>query len=79
MELKARFDEESNLFWADKLKRAGAHVVFTPPELKVHSKLLLIARREADETMRRYAYFSTGNFNESTGRALHRPRPVYGR
>ncbi|MDB5270825.1 MAG: polyphosphate kinase 1 [Hymenobacter sp.] len=66
VELKARFDEESNLFWADKLKRAGAHVVFTPPELKVHSKLLLIARREADETTRRYGYFSTGNFNEST-------------
>ncbi|WP_226163083.1 polyphosphate kinase 1 [Hymenobacter terricola] len=66
MELKARFDEESNLFWADKLQRAGAHVIFTPPELKVHSKLLLIARREADETTREYAYFSTGNFNEST-------------
>ncbi|MFD2718824.1 polyphosphate kinase 1 [Hymenobacter monticola] len=66
VELKARFDEESNLFWADKLKRAGANVVFTPPELKCHSKLLLIARREADETTRRYAYFSTGNFNEST-------------
>jgi polyphosphate kinase len=66
MELKARFDEESNLFWADKLKRAGAHVIFTPPELKVHSKMLLIARREADETTHQYAYFSTGNFNEST-------------
>ncbi|ALW84106.1 polyphosphate kinase 1 [Hymenobacter sedentarius] len=66
VELKARFDEESNLFWADKLQRAGAHVIFTPPELKVHSKLLLIARREADETTRQYAYFSTGNFNEST-------------
>ena len=66
VELKARFDEESNLFWAEKLQRAGAHVVFTPPELKVHSKLLLIARREADETIRQYAYFSTGNFNEST-------------
>ena len=66
VELKARFDEESNLFWADKLKRAGAHVVFTPPELKAHCKLLLIARREADETTRQYAYFSTGNFNEST-------------
>ena len=65
VELKARFDEESNLFWADKLKRAGAHLVLTPPELKVHSKLLLIARRE-DDTTRRYAYFSTGNFNEST-------------
>ena len=66
VELKARFDEESNLFWADKLQRAGAHVVFTPPELKCHAKLLVIARREADETTRRYAYFSTGNFNEGT-------------
>ena len=66
VELKARFDEESNLFWADKLQRAGAQVVFSPPEFKVHSKVLLIARREADETTRQYAYFSTGNFNEST-------------
>ncbi|WP_235184084.1 polyphosphate kinase 1 [Hymenobacter sp. IS2118] len=66
VELKARFDEESNLFWADKLKRAGANVIFTPPELKVHSKLLLLTRLEDDETTRQYAYFSTGNFNEST-------------
>ena len=66
VELKARFDEESNLFWADKLQRAGAQVIFTPPELKCHAKLLLIARREADDTTRQYAYFSTGNFNEST-------------
>jgi polyphosphate kinase len=66
VELKARFDEESNLFWADKLQRAGAEVIFTPPELKCHAKLLLIARREADDTTREYAYFSTGNFNEST-------------
>ena len=66
VELKARFDEESNLFWAEKLQRAGAHVVFTPPELKCHAKLLLVARREADETTRQYAYFSTGNFNEGT-------------
>ncbi|WP_046244929.1 polyphosphate kinase 1 [Hymenobacter terrenus] len=66
VELKARFDEESNLFWADKLQRAGAHVIFTPPELKCHAKLLLIARREANDTTRQYAYFSTGNFNEST-------------
>ncbi|MDQ2770556.1 MAG: polyphosphate kinase 1 [Bacteroidota bacterium] len=66
VELKARFDEESNLFWADKLTRAGAHVVLTPPELKVHCKLLLIARREPDDTTRHYGYFSTGNFNEST-------------
>ena len=66
VELKARFDEESNLFWAEKLQRAGARVVFTEPELKVHSKLLLITRLETDGATRQYAYFSTGNFNEST-------------
>ncbi|MGI4759743.1 MAG: polyphosphate kinase 1 [Janthinobacterium lividum] len=74
VELKARFDEESNLHWAEKLQRAGAHVIFTPPELKCHAKLLLITRREeADEQPqvgvsqpRRYAYLSSGNFNEAT-------------
>ena len=66
VELKARFDEESNLYWAEKLQRAGAQVVFTAPELKCHAKLLLIGRREADETTRHYAYLSTGNFNEAT-------------
>ncbi len=66
LELKARFDEESNIRWAEKLQRAGAHVIFTPPEQKVHAKLLLITRREADEAPRQYAYLSTGNFNEDT-------------
>ncbi|MFD1873792.1 polyphosphate kinase 1 [Hymenobacter bucti] len=67
VELKARFDEESNMHWAEKLQRAGAHVIFTPPELKCHAKLLLIARREgADNALRRYAYLSSGNFNEAT-------------
>jgi polyphosphate kinase len=67
VELKARFDEESNLHWAEKLQRAGAHVIFTPPELKCHAKLLLITRRdEASEQPRRYAYLSSGNFNEAT-------------
>ncbi|QKG58988.1 polyphosphate kinase 1 [Hymenobacter sp. BRD128] len=67
VELKARFDEESNLHWAEKLQRAGAHVIFTPPELKCHAKLLLITRRaEADDQPQRYAYLSSGNFNEAT-------------
>jgi polyphosphate kinase len=67
VELKARFDEASNMFWAEKLQKAGAHVLFSPPEQKVHSKLLLIGRREeADEQTRLYAYLSTGNFNEVT-------------
>ncbi|MDO7886095.1 polyphosphate kinase 1 [Hymenobacter cheonanensis] len=72
VELKARFDEESNLHWAEKLQRAGAHVIFTPPELKCHAKLLLITRREESDDQisgsqpRRYAYLSSGNFNEAT-------------
>ena len=67
VELKARFDEESNLYWAEKLQRAGAHVIFTPPELKCHAKLLLITRRaEAAGEPERYAYLSSGNFNEAT-------------
>ena len=66
VELKARFDEEANIYWAEKLQKAGAHVIFTPPEQKVHAKLLLITQREAAETTRRYAYLSTGNFNEDT-------------
>jgi len=65
VELKARFDEESNMHWAEKLQRAGAHVIFTPAELKCHAKLLLITRREGDAS-HRYAYLSTGNFNEAT-------------
>ncbi|WP_236647158.1 polyphosphate kinase 1 [Hymenobacter busanensis] len=67
VELKARFDEESNIRWAEKLEEAGATVIYGVPELKVHAKLLLVTRREgADEAVRRYAYLSTGNFNEST-------------
>lgn len=67
VELKARFDEENNTFWAEKLQRAGAHVIFTPPELKCHAKLLLIVRRdEATDQPRRLAYLSSGNFNEAT-------------
>ncbi len=69
VELKARFDEASNIIWAEKLQRAGARVIFTPPTLKCHAKLLLIQRRdEADERTRAYAYLSSGNFNEATAR-----------
>ncbi len=68
VELKARFDEESNVFWAEKLQRAGAHVIFTVPELKCHAKLLLITRRDEANgpTPLRYVYLSSGNFNEAT-------------
>ena len=70
VELKARFDEPSNLKWADRLEAAGAHVLHSKDNLKVHAKLLLVERREADAPggLRRYAFLSTGNFNEKTSR-----------
>ncbi len=64
VEVKARFDEESNIFWAEELEKAGARVLYSIPNLKVHAKLCLLERNEADG-LRRYAYFSTGNFNEN--------------
>lgn len=65
VEVKARFDEESNIYWAGEMEEAGVDVLYSFPGLKVHSKLCLITRREADGP-RRYAYLSTGNFNEKT-------------
>ena len=67
VELKARFDEESNIFWAGKLQKAGANVIFGVPELKVHSKLGLITRNENGKLVN-YAYLSTGNYNEDTSK-----------
>ena len=64
-EVKARFDEASNLFWAEELKKAGCHVLYSFPGLKVHAKLCLVTKRKANQ-VKRYAYLSTGNFNEAT-------------
>ncbi len=66
-ELKARFDEMSNILAAEKLESSGANVLYSLPGLKVHGKLLLIARKEGDD-IRRYAYLGTGNFNEQTAK-----------
>ena len=65
LELKARFDEESNIGWARKLEEYGVHVVYGLMGLKVHCKALLIVRREGD-VIRRYAHLSTGNYNSVT-------------
>lgn len=65
IELTARFDEESNIYWAEELRNAKVKVLFTIPNLKVHAKLLLITRSEGS-VKRRYGYLSTGNFNERT-------------
>ncbi len=67
VELKARFDEEANIFWAGKLQKAGANVILGVPELKVHSKLGLIVRNEEGKLVT-YAYLSTGNYNEDTSK-----------
>ncbi len=67
VEVQARFDEAANLEWAERLKQAGARVVHGPPELKVHAKLVLVARREGG-ALREYCLLATGNFNERTAR-----------
>lgn len=65
VELKARFDEESNMYYADKLQDEGVKVIFGAPGLKVHSKLLVIKRREGSKSVR-YSHIGTGNFHEGT-------------
>lgn len=67
VELAARFDEEANINWAQRLTESGIKVIFGIPGLKVHSKLLLIERREGNAT-RYYSHVGTGNFNEKTAR-----------
>ena len=67
VELQARFDEEANIEWSRILTDAGVQVIFGAPGLKIHSKLLLISRRENQE-ITRYAHIGTGNFHEKTAR-----------
>jgi len=67
IELQARFDEEANIYWSNKLQEEGANVINGIPGLKVHSKLLWIKRKEHG-SFRNYAYVGTGNFHEGTAR-----------
>jgi polyphosphate kinase len=66
-ELQARFDEENNLYWSDRLKEFGARVIYGFPNLKVHSKLLQI-KRIKDNKEQFITYIGTGNFNEKSAR-----------
>jgi polyphosphate kinase len=64
VELKARFDEENNMSTAERMKRAGIKIIYSIPGLKVHAKVAVILRKEADKAD--FAYLGTGNFNEKT-------------
>lgn len=67
LEVKARFDEQNNVFWAEALEKQGVHVIYGLLNLKVHSKMTLIVRRQADG-IHRYIHVGTGNYNEVTAR-----------
>lgn len=67
VELKARFDEENNINWAEMLEKAGCHVIYGLVGLKTHSKITLVVRRE-DDGIKRYVHLGTGNYNDATAK-----------
>ncbi len=67
LELKARFDEEANIKWANRMERAGIHVTYGVVGLKTHTKIILVVRQDFDG-LRRYAHVATGNYHAGTAR-----------
>lgn len=67
VELKARFDEQNNIYWARELEKVGVHVVYGLVGLKTHAKMTLVVRREFDG-VKRYVHLSTGNYNATTAK-----------
>lgn len=67
IEAKARFDEKNNIDWGRKFEKNGARVIYSYPKIKVHSKILLVERKEGKNT-ESYAYIGTGNFNSQTSK-----------
>jgi polyphosphate kinase len=67
VEVKARFDEEQNLNWAERLEKDGCIVIYGLTNLKVHAKALLIIRRE-ERGVKRYVHLGTGNYHDKTAK-----------
>ncbi len=68
MELKARFDEANNLYWANKMQAAGVKIIYSIPGLKVHAKVALVRKKLPDGSTKQYGFFGTGNLNEQTAK-----------
>lgn len=66
VEVKARFDENNNLFWSREMEKAGVKIIYSMPNLKVHAKVALVTMRDKEGKNKFYSYLSTGNFNETT-------------
>lgn len=68
LEVKARFDEENNIAWAKRLEKAGVQVILSPLQIKTHTKLILVIRKEKEgkDGLMKYSHLSTGNYNEKT-------------